>query len=52
MLPGEKISWRDFIHDLVESLRTKYVTKLGSLRLDSESNDLPPPKRRTCVVKG
>ena len=49
MLPGEKISWRDFIHDLVESLRIKYVTESGLLRPDSISNDLPPPKRQTCI---
>ena len=51
-ITGEKISRRDFILDLVESLRSKYVTERASLRPDPVSNDLSPPKRRKCVVKG
>ena len=42
---GEKISRRDFILDLVESLRTKYVVERTLLCPDPISNDLPPPKR-------
>ena len=49
---GEKISWRDFILDLVESLRTKCVAERALLCPDPMSNDLPPPKRRKCAVKG
>ena len=49
---GEKISRRDFILDLVESLRTKYVAERALLRPDAISNDLQPPKRQKCAVKG
>ena len=49
---GEKISRRNFILDLVESLRTKYVVERTLLCPDPISNDLPPPKRRKCAVKG
>ena len=48
----EKISRRDFILDLVKSLRTKYIVERTLLRPDPVSNDLPPPKRRKCAVKG
>ena len=49
---GEKISRLDFIQDLVESLRTKYVAEGALLRSDPISNNLLPPKRRKCAVKG
>ena len=49
---GEKISRHDFILDLVESLRTKYVVERTLLCPDLISNDLPPPKRGKCAVKG
>ena len=38
--------------DLAESWTTKNVPKRASLRPDSISNDLPPPKRRKCAMKG
>ena len=47
-----KISGRNFILDLVESWRTKYVAERALHRPHSISNDLPPPKRRKCAVKG
>ena len=43
---GEQISSRNFILGLVESWTTKNVAKRASLRPDSISSDLPPPKRR------
>ena len=49
---GEKISSRNFILGLVESWTTKNVAKTASLRPDSISNNLSPPKRRKCAVKG
>ena len=49
---GEKISRRDFILDLLESLRTKYVAERVLLCPDPISNTIPPPKRRKCAVKG
>ena len=48
---GKKISRRDFIRNLVESLRTKYVAEQALLCPDPISNDLPSLKRRKCAVK-
>ena len=49
---GKKISKRNFFLNLVESWRTKNVAELTLLRPDPVSNDLPPPKRRKCAMKG
>ena len=49
---GEKICRCDFILDLVESLRTKYVAERALLRPDPLSNDLRPLLRRKYAVKG
>ena len=49
---GEKISRREFILDLLESLRIKYVAERALLCPDPISNTVPLPKRRKCAVKG